>query len=49
MDNEDEARRKEREANQIPEGPRWLWDWTWWVAIVIGGLGWYLASKLNGN
>jgi hypothetical protein len=49
MDNEDEARRKEREANQIPEGPRWLWDWTWWVAAVSFGVIYFIVQKINGG
>jgi len=27
----------EREANAIPKGPEWLWNWRWWVTIVILG------------
>lgn len=25
----------EREANEIPKGARWLWDWKWWLTIAI--------------
>ncbi len=25
----------EREANAIPKGPRWLWDWKWWLGIIL--------------
>jgi len=32
---ETEARRKEREQNTVSRGPRWLWDWKWWVAILM--------------
>lgn len=39
----------ELDENGIPKGPRWLWDWTWWVAIIVGGIGWWLATKLSGN
>ena len=28
-----DARRKEREQNTVSKGPRWLWDWKWWVSI----------------
>jgi hypothetical protein len=46
---EDEARRKEREQNQIPQGPRWLWDWRWWLGIIVTGSIAYLIAKANGN
>lgn len=29
--------------------PKWLSSWGWWVAVILGGLGWYVARKLNGN
>lgn len=39
----------EREANQIDKGPRWLWDWKWWVSIIAIGLIWYVLRVLNGT
>lgn len=30
-------------------GPKWLSSWGWWVSIIVGGLGWYIARKLSGN
>ncbi len=39
----------EREANQIPDGPRWLWDWKWWATIILIGLIWFALRWLNGT
>lgn len=39
----------EREANRIPQGPRWLWDWKWWGMIIAIGVGWYLLRLFNGT
>lgn len=39
----------EREANTIPKGPRWLWDWKWWVAIVGIGILWTILRMMNGT
>lgn len=27
------------------QSPRWLWDWTWWVAIIIGAAVLYLTNR----
>lgn len=36
---EDEARRKEREDNKIPEGPLWLTSWQFWLQAAVVGCG----------
>jgi hypothetical protein len=25
--------------------PRWLWDWTWWVGIIVLGLVFYFIKN----
>ena len=42
-----EAKRKEREQNTISKGPRWLWDWKWWVSISMIAIVWTLARYIN--
>lgn len=44
-----DSRRKEREQNAVPRAPRWLWDWKWWVSIIMIAVVWYVASKFNGT
>ena len=39
----------EREANEIPKGPRWLWDWKWWLTMVMIGAIWYGLRVWNGT
>lgn len=39
----------EREANEIPKGARWLWDWKWWVSIVAMSVALYLFRFWNGT
>lgn len=48
VEDEDLARRKEREQNEVPKGPRWLWDWKLWVSAAIFAIGLYIASRING-
>lgn len=31
----------EREDNEIPKGPEWLWSPAWWIGIIAFGLGLY--------
>lgn len=39
----------EREANEIPKGPRWLWDGKWWAMIIVIGVVWYALRVFNGT
>jgi len=39
----------EREANEIPKGARWLWDWKWWATIIAIGVIWYVLRVVNGT
>lgn len=39
----------EREANEIPKGPRWLWDWKWWATIIVFSVFLVGLRLLNGT
>lgn len=35
----------EREDNEIPKGPEWLWNPVWWISIIAFGLGLYAVRQ----